>query len=103
MNGKLGGAGYEDATHAFRVFDRDGDGLISAEELRSTMNNLGVPLTQAEVAAMIAEADTDGGDGVMFENNANQAWFQAGLCNISFSHSKSFYFLLFTFIFVSLF
>ena len=62
MNAKLGGAGYEDATHAFSVFDRDGDGLISAEELRSTMNNLGVPLTQAEVAAMIAEADTDGRD-----------------------------------------
>ena len=82
MNGKLGGAGYEDATHAFRVFDRDGDGLISAEELRSTMNNLGVPLTQAEVAAMIAEADTDGGDGVMFENNANQAWFQAGVSGV---------------------
>ena len=32
-----------------RVFDRDGDGLISEEELRLTMNNLGEPLTDQEV------------------------------------------------------
>ena len=50
----------EDAAHAFKVFDRDGDGLITAEELKLTMNNLGEPLTKAEVNAMIAEADIDG-------------------------------------------
>ena len=50
----------DDVAHAFKVFDRDGDGLITAEELRLTMNNLGEPLTEAEVKAMIAEADLDG-------------------------------------------
>jgi len=47
-----------------RVFDRDGDGLISAEELKLTMNNLGEPLTDQEVKAMIEEADLDG-DGLI--------------------------------------
>ena len=50
----------DDVAHAFKVFDRDGDGLITADELRLTMNNLGEPLTEAEVKAMIAEADLDG-------------------------------------------
>merc|ERR1712029_262254 len=39
----------DDVVHAFRFFDRDGDGLISAEELKLTMNNLGEPLTDDEV------------------------------------------------------
>ena len=50
----------DDVAHAFKVFDRDGDGLISEEELRLTMSNLGEPLTEAEVRSMIAEADLDG-------------------------------------------
>ena len=57
----------EDTAHAFKVFDRDGDGLITAEELRLTMNNLGEPLTEVEVKAMIAEADTDGDGKINFE------------------------------------
>merc|ERR1711892_658152 len=57
---KRGACIEDDVAHAFKVFDRDGDGLITAEELRLTMNNLGEPLTEAEVKAMIAEADLDG-------------------------------------------
>merc|ERR1719460_597510 len=56
----------DDATHAFKVFDRDGDGLISSEELRLTMNNLGEPITEEEVKAMIAEADIDGDGKINF-------------------------------------
>jgi Ca2+-binding EF-hand superfamily protein len=49
------------------VFDRDGDGLISEEELRLTMNNLGEPLTEDEVKSMIAEADLDGDGKINFQ------------------------------------
>merc|ERR1712012_129893 len=61
----------EDAAHAFKGFDRDGDGLITAAELRLTMNNLGEPLTEAELTAMIAEADTDGDGKINFEEFKN--------------------------------
>ena len=50
----------EELLEAFRVFDQDGDGFISAEELRFLMCNLGEKLTQEEVNEMIAEADQDG-------------------------------------------
>ena len=54
----------DDVAQAFKVFDRDGDGLISANEIRETMNNLGEELTEAEVKAMVAEADVNG-DGLI--------------------------------------
>lgn len=60
----------EDVMHAFRVFDRDGDGYISVEELRLTMNNLGEPLTDHEVRSMIEEADLDGDGRINFQEFA---------------------------------
>lgn len=50
---------------AFKVFDKDGSGKISAEELRSIMTDLGEKLTDGDVDEMIREADKDG-DGVGF-------------------------------------
>lgn len=48
---------------AFKVFDKDGSGKISADELRQVMHNLGEKLSDQEVEDMIKEADTNG-DGV---------------------------------------
>lgn len=50
----------EELIEAFKVFDRDGNGLISAAELRHVMTNLGEKLTEEEVDEMIREADIDG-------------------------------------------
>lgn len=47
----------EEILEAFRVFDRDGNGLISAAELRHIMTSLGEKLTDEEVDEMIREAD----------------------------------------------
>ena len=50
----------EELIEAFKVFDRDGNGFISAAELRHVMTNLGEKLTDEEVDEMIREADVDG-------------------------------------------
>ncbi|XP_069131579.1 calmodulin-2-like [Argopecten irradians] len=44
---------------AFKVFDKDGNGFISAKELQYTMKNLGNELTEEEVDEMIQEADVN--------------------------------------------
>lgn len=54
----------EDIIDAFKVFDMEGKGFITAHELRHVMTNLGEKLTDEEVDEMIREADFDG-DGVI--------------------------------------
>ena len=50
-----------------RVFDKDGNGFISAAELRHVMTNLGEKLTDEEVDEMIREADIDGDGQINYE------------------------------------
>mmetsp|Transcript_12864 Transcript_12864/g.19536 ORF Transcript_12864/g.19536 Transcript_12864/m.19536 type:complete len:156 (-) Transcript_12864:250-717(-) len=42
---------------AFKIFDPDGKGQISASEMSTVMTSLGEKLTSEEVKAMLAEAD----------------------------------------------
>ncbi|VDI79617.1 Hypothetical predicted protein [Mytilus galloprovincialis] len=58
----------EEIREAFRVFDKDGNGFISAAELRHVMTNLGEKLTDEEVDEMIREADIDGDGQVNYED-----------------------------------
>ena len=46
------------------MFDKDGNGKISKEELKLVMKNLGENLTDDEISEMILEAD-DNGDGAV--------------------------------------
>jgi len=57
----------EEIREAFRVFYKDGNGFISAAELRHVMTNLGEKLTDEEVDEMIREADIDGDGQVNYE------------------------------------
>lgn len=58
----------EEVIQAFRVFDKDGKGLIGATELRHLMCNQGEKLDDALVESMINEA-IPGGDGQLnYEN-----------------------------------
>ena len=50
----------QELLEAFKVFDKDGDGFISADELRIVMTSLGEKLTDQEVDDMLNEADTNG-------------------------------------------
>ena len=57
----------DEVINAFRVFDKEGNGLISSTELRHVMTTLGDQLTDDEVDEMIREADIDGDGFINYE------------------------------------
>jgi calmodulin len=57
----------EEIKEAFKVFDKDGNGFISAAELRHKLTNLGEKLRDEEVDEVIREADVDGGGQINYE------------------------------------
>lgn len=50
----------------YRVFDKNGDGFITADELKNVMSNLGEKLSDEEIEDMIKEADLNGDGKVDF-------------------------------------
>ena len=70
MGKKMKNSDTEDELRdAFKVFDKDGSGDISAAELRHVMTNLGEKLSDEEVDDMIREADIDGDGMINYEGN----------------------------------
>ena len=61
------------------MFDKDGNGFISAAELRHVMTNLGEKLTDEEVDEMIREADIDG-DGQVWMSHLSAAFSRNVKC-----------------------
>ncbi|MBA0825959.1 hypothetical protein Goarm_010858 [Gossypium armourianum] len=60
----------DELKEAFKVFDQDQDGFISANELRQVMMNMGERLTMEEAEQMIREADLNGDGVVSFDEFA---------------------------------
>ena len=57
----------QDLRMAFKLFDEDDNGLISAEELRKVLASLQMDYSDAEIDKMVEEADLDG-DGFISYN-----------------------------------
>ncbi|XP_046336538.2 calmodulin-like [Haliotis rufescens] len=57
----------EEYRAAFRLFDKDGDGSISATEVKAFLINMGENWTEEEIDDMINEADADGNGEVDYE------------------------------------
>lgn len=57
----------DELIEAFKVFDRDGNGKISARELRYVMLSSGEDLTEQDIQEMVLEADTDGDGYIDYE------------------------------------
>lgn len=50
----------EDIKVAFRIFDKDSDGHVSADEMKQTLSNFGVAIQKEEIVRIIESADYDG-------------------------------------------
>ena len=61
----------KDLREDFKIFDLDGDGKISREELGTVLRSLGETLTDADVEQMIKDADANGDGGIDFEEFIN--------------------------------
>jgi calmodulin len=57
----------EDLVEAFKMFDKDNNGFISAAELRHVMTTLGEKLTEEEADEMIREADMNGDGQINYQ------------------------------------
>jgi len=52
---------------AFNIFDKDGDGRITAKELGTVMRSLGQNPSEAELQDMVNEVDLDGNGTIEFD------------------------------------
>lgn len=57
----------DEMMEAFRVFDTDGDGYITKEELRQVMQQLDPDMSDKDIDDMMKEADVDNNGKIDFE------------------------------------
>ncbi|KAI9471764.1 calmodulin 3 [Coemansia mojavensis] len=61
----------DDLAMSFKMFDKNGDGSISKDELREVMASLGENLSEKEIDDMLAEADVNNDNVISFEEFKN--------------------------------
>ncbi|XP_031555228.1 calmodulin-A-like isoform X3 [Actinia tenebrosa] len=57
----------QDLKEAFSLFDKNGNGVISADELKFVLSGMGCELSDDAAEEMIKQADIDGDGGINFE------------------------------------
>ena len=60
------------------VFDDDGNGSISVDELRHVMYGLVDRLTDDEVEGMVRQADSEGSGEITFHGTPTSRWWRGG-------------------------
>ena len=66
-------AKYSELKEAFKLFDTDGDKMISVSELKSLITKIGGDLPDAEAEALVKAADIDGNHLIDFKE-FSQLW-----------------------------
>ncbi|XP_048257778.1 caltractin-like [Haliotis rufescens] len=69
---------YEEILKGFNMFDTDGSGAISQDNLRQACRDVGIKFTQKELQEMIEEADVNG-DGVIDKEEFTRIMLQTNL------------------------
>ena len=64
---KLTETQIDEFREAFGLFDKDGDGHATADELKIVMQSLGQEVNIEDIKAMIDEVDNDGNHEIEFE------------------------------------
>jgi calmodulin len=67
---------------AFKVFDLDGSGTISLDELRRVMKSFGEMLTEDELDSMIKEVDKNGDGTIDCKSLEYLERYIASLCHL---------------------
>lgn len=78
---RLSGGNFsqEQIVEMFKVFDKDGDGHVSANEIRSVMAGVyGEPLTEPEIEEVIKLADVDGDGQINYKEFVRLVLNEAG-------------------------
>jgi len=61
----------EEVIEAFRVFDKQGRGVVSAQEMREALKDLGDYMDGNEIEELIYEADFNGDGQIRYEDFVN--------------------------------